>query len=132
MDSDIYKITNALSPDDILEKKGSDRYMVHTGSTFSDGDEIHIILKRSDGHWILTDEAHTLMWLSYEGYEPSKDDLLRINAILDSHNASYDNGRIVLNCTGDFEQSLESFKNIIMQVVKLQTEGSPVGNTGSA
>lgn len=40
--------------------------MVHTGKWFEDGDELHIIFKCSDEEGIyLTDEGHTMMWLSY-------------------------------------------------------------------
>lgn len=49
-----------------LEPRGVDRFLVHTGFTFQDGDELHIVLKKKDGRWIITDDAHTLMWLSSE------------------------------------------------------------------
>ena len=48
-----------------IEEKGINKNMVHTGFTYPDGDELHIILKKQDGQWYLTDEGHTFMWLSY-------------------------------------------------------------------
>ncbi len=48
-----------------FETRGIDRFMIHTGFSFPDDDELHIILKRRDGGWILTDEGHTSMWVSY-------------------------------------------------------------------
>lgn len=48
-----------------FETRGIDRFMIHTGFSFPDGDELHIILKRRGGGWILTDEGHTSMWVSY-------------------------------------------------------------------
>lgn len=48
-----------------FETRGIDRFMIHTGFSFPDGDELHIILKRRGGGWMLTDEGHTSMWVSY-------------------------------------------------------------------
>ncbi len=48
-----------------LLAEGSDRYRVVTPFRFEDGDHFGIVLKREAGSWFLTDEAHTLMHLSY-------------------------------------------------------------------
>jgi hypothetical protein len=47
--------------------EGLDRYIVHVPFTFEDGDHYVVLLKRiGDGRWVLTDEGHTLMHLSYD------------------------------------------------------------------
>jgi Domain of unknown function DUF1828 len=48
-----------------LEQEGEDRFLVMTPFRFEDGDHFAITLKRENDGWILTDEASTLMHLSY-------------------------------------------------------------------
>src|ERR1035441_7963851 len=48
-----------------LEQEGEDRFLVETPFRFEDGDHFSVILKRQNDGWILTDEASTLMHLSY-------------------------------------------------------------------
>jgi hypothetical protein len=48
-----------------LLPEGVDRFRVQTPFRFEDGDHFGIVLKREHGAWILTDEASTLMHLSY-------------------------------------------------------------------
>lgn len=52
-----------------FEPLGVEEYLVHTGYTFSDGDELHIILRRDQDGWLFSDEGHTQMWLSYTDFE---------------------------------------------------------------
>jgi len=49
-----------------LEQEGQGRHLVHTPFSFDDGDNLIIVLKRDGDAWILTDEAHTYMHLSYD------------------------------------------------------------------
>jgi hypothetical protein len=49
-----------------LEPQGEGRFLVSTPFRFDDGDHYRIVLKREgDGGWILSDEASTIMHLSY-------------------------------------------------------------------
>jgi hypothetical protein len=48
-----------------LEPEGEGRFLVRTPFRFEDGDHFVITLKREREHWILSDEASTLMHLSY-------------------------------------------------------------------
>jgi len=48
-----------------LLEEGLGRYQVLTPFTFDDGDHLAIVLRRENGHWLLTDEGHTFMHLSY-------------------------------------------------------------------
>ncbi len=48
-----------------LEPEGVGRFLVVTPFRFEDGDHFSIILKREGERWILSDEASTLMHLSY-------------------------------------------------------------------
>lgn len=49
-----------------LVSEGIDRYCVFTPFMFDDGDHLSIILKRERDKWILTDEGHTYMHLTYD------------------------------------------------------------------
>jgi len=48
-----------------LEQEGEGRFLVATPFRFGDGDHYVIVLKQENGQWILTDEASTLMHISY-------------------------------------------------------------------
>src|SRR5208282_6813210 len=48
-----------------LEPEGEGRFLVVTPFRFDDGDHFAITLKRDGERWILSDEASTLMQLSY-------------------------------------------------------------------
>jgi hypothetical protein len=49
-----------------LSPEGVDRYRVFTPFMFDDGDHLPIVLKRENKHWILSDEGHTYMHLTYD------------------------------------------------------------------
>lgn len=49
-----------------LASEGMDRYRVFTPFLFEDGDHLAIVLKRQNGDWVLSDEAHTFMHLTYD------------------------------------------------------------------
>ena len=49
-----------------LASAGIDRYLVHVPFTFEDGDHYVVLLKRDNGQWVLTDEGHTFMHVSYD------------------------------------------------------------------
>lgn len=103
-----------------LEPKGIDRYLIHTGFTFQDGDELHIVLKKRDGKWIITDDAHTLMWLSYEDFNLSDTRKAILEVTLSSNNVSFEDGRIYIDCTGkDMGQCLMSMIQAILQTADL-------------
>jgi hypothetical protein len=49
-----------------LLQEGVDRFRVFTPFQFDDGDSFAIVLKKSGENWVLSDEGHTFMHLSYE------------------------------------------------------------------
>lgn len=49
-----------------VESEGVDRYRVFTPFLFEDGDHIVVVLKHDDGQWVLSDEGHTFMHLTYD------------------------------------------------------------------
>ncbi len=49
-----------------LASEGMDRFRVLTPFLFEDGDHLAIVLKREGAQWVLSDEAHTYMHLTYD------------------------------------------------------------------
>jgi len=49
-----------------LLDEGMDRYRVFTPFQFDDGDHLAIVLKREADQWLLSDEGHTFMHLTYQ------------------------------------------------------------------
>jgi Domain of unknown function DUF1828 len=49
-----------------VASEGINRYRVFTPFMFNDGDHLSILLKRENQQWVLSDEGHTLMHLTYQ------------------------------------------------------------------
>ncbi len=49
-----------------LSADGKERFRVLTPFQFEDGDQLVIVLKKLGGRWVLSDEAHTYMHLTYK------------------------------------------------------------------
>ena len=49
-----------------LAPEGRERFRVLTPFRFDDGDQLVIVLKKLGGRWVLSDEAHTYMHISYK------------------------------------------------------------------
>ncbi len=49
-----------------ISKEGIDRFRVFTPFLFEDGDHLVILLKKDGARWVLSDEAHTYMHLTYD------------------------------------------------------------------
>lgn len=49
-----------------VEAEGVDRYRVFSPFLFEDGDHLVIVLKHEKGRWVLSDEGHTFMHLTYD------------------------------------------------------------------
>jgi hypothetical protein len=49
-----------------ISSEGMDRYVVNIPLTFEDGDRLSIVLRKEPEGWILSDEGHTFMQLTYD------------------------------------------------------------------
>jgi hypothetical protein len=56
------KISREIS----LKEEGVNRFRIFNPYEFDDGDHFSIFLKKENGHWKFTDDAHTIMHLSYD------------------------------------------------------------------
>lgn len=104
-----------------IEERGIDRYVIHTDFTYPDGDELRIILKKQDSDWILTDEGHTMMWLSYEDFNIKTDtrrDLL--SRSLTYNHAKLEDGRIIIRFKqNDVAGAVQSMIQALLQTADL-------------
>lgn len=60
------KLREIVSSEISLLEEGIDRFRVFTPFEFEDGDHFSIILKKNGEYWIFSDEAHTIMHMSYD------------------------------------------------------------------
>jgi len=49
-----------------IAQEGMERYRVFTPFLFEDGDHLAIVLRKEDSRWVLSDEGHTYMHLTYD------------------------------------------------------------------
>ncbi len=49
-----------------ISSEGVNRYRVFTPFLFEDGDHLAVVLKHENGGWVLSDEGHTYMHLTYD------------------------------------------------------------------
>ncbi len=49
-----------------LVAESVERFRVFTPFLFEDGDNLAIVLRKEEGRWVLSDEAHTYMHLTYD------------------------------------------------------------------
>lgn len=66
-ENDMIKSFKSVVCSDIrIEEEGLDRFHIFTPFRFNDGDRYVIILKKKDNSWILSDEGHTFIHISYK------------------------------------------------------------------
>ncbi len=105
-----------------FDELGSGEYLIHTGFTYSDGDELHIVMKSDDDGYTLSDEGHTLMWLSYEDFNMTDTRKRLFDKIIQQNNVEFDNGCITVSFSNESQagQSLYSLAQAILQIADLR------------
>jgi hypothetical protein len=100
-----------------IEAEGLHRYIVYTPFMFDDGDHYVIILRNENGQWILSDEGHTLMHLTYSGVDLSAPTRAKIiEEALSAHGVESVGGELKLAVPHeDFGNALFSFMQAIAQ-----------------
>lgn len=103
-----------------LVSEGVNRYRVFTPFLFDDGDHLAIVLKKEDGRWVLSDEGHTYMHLTYELDER---DLQRgtrqriITSALSAFSVDDREGELVLPIPDDrYGDALYSFVQALLKI----------------
>ena len=103
-----------------LAAEGMDRYRVFTPFLFDDGDHLSIVLKREEEEWVLSDEAHTYMHLTYDIDEQ---DLRRgtrqkiISNALSTFQVEDRDGELVLEVSNEqYGDALYSFVQALLKI----------------
>lgn len=101
-----------------VESAGTNRFSVHTPFMFDDGDHFVVILRRDDGRWVLTDEGHTLMHLSYADVDASKGSRAKlIDHALTVHGLRNDLGELQLEVPDEaFGDALFTFIQALTRI----------------
>ena len=103
-----------------LVPEGMDRYRVFTPFMFDDGDHLGVVLKRCNGHWILSDEGHTYMHMTYDLDERDLQRGTRAKIIgnaLSAFSVDDREGELVLAVTDDrYGDALYSFIQALLKV----------------
>ncbi len=99
---------------------GLGRFIVHVPFTFDDGDHFVVLLKEEGGEWVLTDEGHTFMHLSYDYRGLQFDEGTRrsvIDAVLNAFGIEDRAGELVLPIpTGKYGDALFSFIQALTKI----------------
>jgi hypothetical protein len=69
IDALVRDFRNKVSEQIQLVQEGMDRYRVFTPFLFEDGDHLAIVLRRENSKWVLSDEGHTYMHVTYDSDE---------------------------------------------------------------
>src|ERR1700733_1909333 len=103
-----------------LQREGEGRFVVFTPFRFEDGDHFGIVLKKENGSWVLSDEANTLMHLSYQLDESDIDSGNRgqlIESSLAGFSVQNRDGELVIPVVDDrFGDALFSFVQALTKV----------------
>lgn len=99
---------------------GIDRYRVDTPFMTDDGDHLVVVLKQQQGQWLLTDEGHTFMHLTYDMDEK---DLYRgtrqqlISNALATFSVDDKDGELLIPVEGEqFGNALYNFVQAILRI----------------
>ena len=103
-----------------LQQEGENRFLVVNPFRFDDGDHYGIVLKAENGNWILTDEASTLMHLSYQLDDEDFESGNRAEIIensLEGLSVQNRQGELIIPVTEDrFGDALFSFVQAIIKI----------------
>jgi len=103
-----------------VEAEGVDRYRVFTPFLFEDGDHLVVVLKREDERWVLSDEGHTFMHLTYDldekdlrsgGRQKIISNALAVFSVVDR------NGELILSINNDqYGDALYSYVQALLKI----------------
>lgn len=106
-----------------IGEEGVDRYRIFTPFQFEDGDNLSIVLRKSDSEWQLSDEGHTYMHLTYDIDEKDLQRGTRYKVIgnaLSYFKIEDSNGELVMHIRDDnWGDSLYSFVQALLKITDI-------------
>ena len=114
---------DSISTEIELVPDGKDRFYVYTPFRFNDGDHISIILKKESERWILSDEGHTYMHLTYDIDEQQLFRGIRqdiISKALSAFGVKDQDGELILEIRGtDYGNALYAFAQSLLKITSV-------------
>ncbi len=112
---------DSVSTEIELLDDGKDRFFVSTPFHFNDGDQLVIVFKKMGNRWVLSDEAHTFMHLTYYMDEKSLNSESRQKIILKAlsmFEVKNYNGELVMDVShGDYGEALFDFIQALLKII---------------
>lgn len=103
-----------------LVSEGINRYRVFTPFIFDDGDHLSIVMKQEKQRWVLSDEGHTYMHLTYDIDEKDFQKGSRqkiIGNTLSIYSVDDRNGELIMHVeNGNYGDALFSFTQALMKI----------------
>lgn len=103
-----------------LLSEGRERYRVFTPFTLDDGDHLSIVLKRDHERWVLSDEGHTFMHLTYDIDERSLHAGTRVKIIdraINAHGLQDRDGELLIPIEDErYGDALYSFIQAVLRI----------------
>lgn len=103
-----------------LTSEGKDRFRVLTPFMLDDGDHLAIVLKKEQNRWVLSDEGHTYMHLTYEIDEKDLQQKTRskiINNALSVFQVTDRNGELVMPISdAQYGDALYSYVQALLKI----------------
>ena len=114
---------DSISAEIELVPDGRDRFYVYTPFRFNDGDHISIVLKKEPDGWILSDEGHTYMHLTYDLEEQQLFRGIRqdiISRALSSFGVKDRDGELILEIRGTgYGRALYAFAQSLLKITSV-------------
>ena len=114
---------DSISAEIELVPDGRDRFYVYTPFRFNDGDHISIILKKESDGWILSDEGHTYMHLTYDIEEQQLFRGIRqdiISKALSAFGVKDRDGELILEIRDtDYGNALYAFAQALLKITSV-------------
>ena len=109
-----------------LSAEGVGRFRVSTPFLFDDGDHLSIVLKKEGSRWVLSDEAHTYMRLTYDVEESDLHQGARqqiISNILSTFRVEDRDGELMIAVPDDrYGDALYSFVQALLKIAEVSSK----------
>ena len=116
---------DSVSAEIELVPDGRDRFYVYTPFRFNDGDHLSIVLKKEGERWVLSDEGHTYMHLTYRIDEKQLFTGIRQNIIsraLTSFGVEDRNGELILRVQdASYGSALYAFAQSLLKITSVSS-----------
>jgi len=121
MESIVHEFRRKVCEGIDLNSEGKNRYIVFTPFMFDDGDHLPILLKQENDKWLLTDEGHTFMHVSYDEINVEHGTRCKIiDTVLLGYGIKNIEGELIVNIENDnYGDALYSFIQGLIKITDI-------------